>query len=260
MRIKRMEKLNPIIAIPSRLNSTRLPNKPLALINGKEMIIHVVERALATNLADVVIAAAEQEIMDCVNNYFKNQNLNKKIMGVLTNKDLQSGSDRIHEALNKIDPNKNYNVVINLQGDLPTIDVASIMSCFNLIKSGLYDITTIGAVILNEEDKINHNIVKAIVSFKDNNTGKALYFSRATVPYGSTELLHHIGIYTYMREALEKFTACTPSTLEKYESLEQLRALENNLCIGFAKVNTIPLGIDTKEDLEKAQNILKNII
>ena len=134
------------------------------------------------------------------------------------------------------------------------------MSCFNLIKSGLYDITTIGAVILNEEDKINHNIVKAIVSFKDNNTGKALYFSRATVPYGSTELLHHIGIYTYMREALEKFTACTPSTLEKYESLEQLRALENNLCIGFAKVNTIPLGIDTKEDLEKAQNILKNII
>ncbi|HCR85942.1 MAG TPA: 3-deoxy-manno-octulosonate cytidylyltransferase [Alphaproteobacteria bacterium] len=237
-----------IILIPSRLGSTRLPNKPLADIQGKPMIIRVVEQGKKSLISDIYVAAADPDIAIEV----EKNGLN----AILTNPDHQSGTDRIFEALQKIQGKFEY--IVNLQGDLPTIDPQIISDLLKFIENSDYDIVTAVAKIIVEEEKASPNVVKAVVSWKNANTGTALYFTRATVPYGAEELFHHIGIYIYRRAALENFISMPISLLEKTEKLEQLRALENAMKIGVLKVDTIPLGVDTMEDLEKARNMFKN--
>jgi 3-deoxy-manno-octulosonate cytidylyltransferase (CMP-KDO synthetase) len=238
-----------ITLIPSRLGSTRLPNKPLANIAGKAMILHVVDRVWEAGIKDVYVAAAEKEIADVVEK--------AGAKAVLTDADLPSGTDRIYQALQKIPNNQDVEYIINVQGDLPTIEPDVIKQTLELIKKGNYDIATAVAKITNNNEKTNHNVVKAIVSWKSEKEGQALYFTRATAPHGEGDLFHHIGLYIYKRSALEKFVKLESSPLEKREKLEQLRALENNMTIGVVKVETVPLGVDTIEDLETAREMLK---
>lgn len=238
-----------ITLIPSRLGSTRLPNKPLANIAGKAMILHVVDRVWEAGIKDVYVAAAEKEIADVVEK--------AGAKAVLTDPDLASGTDRIYQALQKISNNQDVEYIINVQGDLPTIEPDVIKQTLELIKKGDCDITTAVAKITNNNEKTNPNVVKAVVSWKSDKEGQALYFTRATAPYGEGDLFHHIGLYIYKRSALEKFVKLEASQLEKREKLEQLRALENNMTIGVVKVNTVPLGVDTLEDLETAREMLK---
>jgi 3-deoxy-manno-octulosonate cytidylyltransferase (CMP-KDO synthetase) len=244
--------MNPIILIPARMASTRLPNKPLADIHGKPMIVHVMERALESKLGRVVIACAEQEIKSAV----------EKAGGeaVLTDPMLPSGSDRILAALKTIDPAAKHHAVINVQGDLPTLDPLLIKTAFDLLKNPATDIGTLAAVITKESEKTNPNVVKAVAEIdfaKNQKTGRALYFTRSTAPSGGGPLLHHIGLYAYQRAALEKFVAAPPSYLEQREKLEQLRALALGLRIDVAVVDTVPLGVDTREDLETARSMLQ---
>lgn len=243
---------SPIILIPARMASTRLPNKPLAEINGVPMIVHVMRRAEEAKLGRVVIACAENEIKAAV----------EKAGGeaVLTDPALPSGSDRILQALKKIDDGAKHDVVINVQGDLPTLDPALIQTACDLLKNPQVDIGTLAAIITKESEKTNPNVVKAITEIDfagGQKTGRALYFSRTTAPSGDGPLLHHIGLYAYKRAALEKFVASPPSVLEKRERLEQLRALALGMRIDVAVVDTVPLGVDTPEDLEEARKALK---
>lgn len=244
--------LNPIVVIPARMASTRLPGKPMADIGGKPMIIRVMERAIMAGVGPVVVAVAEQEIADAVT----------KAGGtaILTDPALLSGSDRVYSALAQIDPEKNHDVVINLQGDLPLIDP-------NIIKSALLGLTLDGADIstlvagITEQDELNDpNVVKAAVGFAKNanGVGRAIYFSRLAVPGGAGPHYHHIGIYAFRRPALERFVNLPPSMLEVREKLEQLRALENGMTIGCALVDTVPFGVDTSADLERARKIITN--
>jgi 3-deoxy-manno-octulosonate cytidylyltransferase (CMP-KDO synthetase) len=244
--------MNPIIIIPARMASTSLPSKPLADIHGKPMIVHVMERALEAKLGRVVIACAEQEIKTAI----------EKAGGeaVLTDPDLPSGSDRILQALKIVDTAHAHDAVISIQGDLPTLEPKLIKTAFDLLQDITVSIGTLGAVITKEAEKANPNIVKAVAEIdfsKSQKHGRALYFTRATAPWGEGPLLHHIGLYAYKRLALEKFVAAVPSVLEKREKLEQLRALATGHRIEIAVVDTIPLGVDTPEDLEVARNMLK---
>ncbi|MDB2414323.1 3-deoxy-manno-octulosonate cytidylyltransferase [Rickettsiales bacterium] len=239
-----------VICIPARLASTRLPNKPLADINGKPMIIHVLERAKEANIGDIIVACAEKEIADNVEKFGGK--------AILTDPELPSGTDRIYQALKKANYKADY--VVNVQGDLPTLDPALINKSVDILKNDeKVDISTLAAIIKNEDERENPNVVKAVISFDNekNKTGKALYFTRASAPYGNGDLYHHIGLYAYKMQALEKFVNLPPSSLEKREKLEQLRALENNMRIDVAIVDTVPLGVDTQEDLQKAINALK---
>jgi len=242
---------NPIIMIPARMASTRLPNKPLADIAGLPMIVQVLRRAEEAKRGRVVVACAEQEIKDAV----------EKAGGeaVLTDPALPSGSDRILQALQKVDAKGEHDAVINVQGDLPTLDPKLIETAFALLTNHETDIGTLGCIITKEAEKTNPNIVKAIaeIDFAANERkGRALYFSRTTAPSGDGPLLHHIGLYTYKRAALEKFVASKPAALEKREKLEQLRALALGMRIDIAVVDTVPLGVDTPEDLEAARAAL----
>ncbi len=242
----------PIILIPARMASTRLPGKPLADIQGLPMIVQVMKRALESGLGPVAIACAEPEIKAAV----------EKAGGtaILTDPALPSGSDRILAALAILDPEKKYDAVINVQGDLPTLDPALIQSAFALLQDPETDIGTLAAIITKEAEKTNPNVVKAIAEIDfsaEVKTGRALYFTRATAPSGEGPLLHHIGLYAYKRAALEKFVAAPPAALEKREKLEQLRALAHGLRIDIAVVDTVPLGVDTPEDLEAARATLK---
>lgn len=241
--------MKPIILIPARLSATRFPNKPLAKINGLEMIIHVLKRAMATHIQDIYVACAEKEIAQCV--------IKHGGKAILTDPMHQSGSDRIYEALQKVDPDETFDVVINLQGDLPTFDPLLIDKLLYQLRYSNVDISTLVSKITEEEEKENPNVVKAILSVSDKKLHKVLYFTRACAPYGASDLFHHIGIYGYKRAALKKFVSLPPSSLEKIEKLEQLRALENNLSIYTSIVNTVPLGVDTAEDLKKAESLLQ---
>lgn len=243
--------MKPIILIPARMASTRLPNKPLADIAGVPMIVQVMKRAQESNLGRVVIACAEDDIKTAV----------EKAGGeaVLTDPALPSGSDRILQALQKIDAAGDYDCVINVQGDLPTLDPALIKTAFDLLQNSATDIGTLGAIITKEAEKTNPNVVKAIAEIDFDTgarSGRALYFSRTTAPSGDGALLHHIGLYTYKRAALERFVASPPAYLEKRERLEQLRALALGMRIDIAVVDTVPLGVDTPEDLETARKTL----
>lgn len=237
--------LKPIILIPARMASIRLPDKPMAMIGDEPMIVHVWRRAMQANCGDVVVACDDESIKAAI----------EKVGGkaVLTDSNHPSGSDRIFEALQKADPDKNYDCIINLQGDLPTLDPALLPELLEPFSDEAVDITTLAAEITDEAEKSNPSVVKPIINFYEKNKGSALYFTRATAPYGDGALYHHIGIYAYRRAALEAFVAQPPSALEQREKLEQLRALEMGLRIDITIVKTEPLGVDTPADLEKAR-------
>jgi len=240
---------NPVIVIPARMASTRLPGKPLADIHGAAMIVHVWRRARDADLGPVVVACAEAEIAAVV-----------EAAGgraVMTRPDHPSGSDRVYEALGVIDAKERHDAVINLQGDLPTIEPEAIRAALAPLDEPTVDIATLVAAIGDPREAQNPDVVKAAVSFGDGATvGRALYFSRQAVPAGDGPLYHHIGIYAYRRRALERFVALPPGVLEQRERLEQLRALEDGMRIDAALVDTVPLGVDTPADLERARRML----
>ncbi|MEQ9346831.1 MAG: 3-deoxy-manno-octulosonate cytidylyltransferase [Thalassospira sp.] len=239
---------NPVVVIPARMASTRLPNKPLADICGVPMIVQVWRRALEAKIGPVLVACAEQEIADVVTAAGG--------IAVLTDPDLPSGSDRVHQALQTFDPEGKYDAVVNVQGDLPTIDAADIRAVFEPLSDPLVDIATLAAEITRAEERDNPNVVKAVAAFGAGRVARALYFTRATAPHGDGPLYHHIGLYTYRRAALDRFVALPPAELEQREKLEQLRALENGMVIAVALVDGVPLGVDTAEDLERARLVL----
>ena len=245
---------NPIILIPARLAATRLPNKPLAQIAGLPMIVQVMRRAQEADCARVVVAAGERDIADAVTAHGGE--------AVLTDPDLPSGSDRIFQALRRLEEGggKKYDAIINVQGDLPTLDPQLIRRALAILPQG--DIATLVAEISDVRERDNPNVVKAVLSFTVEaksaaaKIGRALYFTRAAAPSGAGVLYHHIGLYAYHRAALEQFVALPPSPLEQRERLEQLRALEAGMKIVAACVDTVPLGVDTPEDLALANRRL----
>jgi len=249
-----MIRSNPIIMIPARMASTRLPGKPLADIHGQPMIVHVWRRAREADLGPVMVAAAEREIVAAV-----------EAAGgraVLTRPDHPSGSDRIHEALGLADPERRHDVVVNMQGDLPTFDPALFAAVLAPLDEPDVDLASLATEITEPSERTNPNVVKAVAAFPPRGEhgkppiARALYFSRATVPSGEGPLYHHIGLYAYRRAALERFVALPPGRLEQREKLEQLRALEAGMRIDLALVDTLPLGVDTPADLEKARALL----
>lgn len=238
-----------IVLIPARRAATRLPGKPLADIAGEPMIVHVWRRAREAGIGPVVVATDDEEVA-------------ARIAGVgghavMTDENHQSGSDRIYEALQIADPRGQAAVVVNLQGDLPTLEPDLIRRCAALVSGGGADIGTLAAEIVDERERDDPNVVKVVASFADGaDTARAHYFTRATAPFGPGPLLHHIGIYAYARDALARFVTLPPSPLEVRERLEQLRALEAGLTIRVALVETVPLGVDTPADLERARALL----
>ncbi|MFD0988125.1 3-deoxy-manno-octulosonate cytidylyltransferase [Methyloligella solikamskensis] len=239
-----------LIIIPARLQASRLPRKPLAPIAGEPMIVHVWRRAVESECGEVVVATDSEEISEAISGAGGR--------AVLTDPDHQSGSDRVFEALSAADPDKECEIVVNLQGDLPTLDPELVAACVDALKPGEADIATLACEITDEEERTNPHVVKAVGTPAGENLLRALYFTRATAPYGDGPLYHHIGIYAYRRAALERFVSLPPSTLEKREKLEQLRALEANMRINVALVDTVPLGVDTLADLAKARGIMEN--
>jgi len=237
-----------LVLIPARMASTRLPGKPLADIAGLPMIVQVARRAAAADVGRVVVAVDHQDIFDVV--------VAAGFTAIMTRVDHQSGSDRIHEALVKSDPEGRAEIVINVQGDLPTIDPETIRAALRPLENPATDIATLTTEICDEHEKTNPNVVKVVGSPVGDSRLRALYFTRATAPYGNGPLYHHIGLYAYRRKALETFVTLPPSTLEKRESLEQLRALEAGMRIDAEIVDTVPLGVDTPADLEKARAML----
>ncbi|WP_313061233.1 3-deoxy-manno-octulosonate cytidylyltransferase [Agrobacterium cavarae] len=239
-----------IVLIPARMASTRLPGKPLADINGKPMIVQVALRAREAGAERIVVAVDDERVFDAV-----------KSAGfdvIMTRNDHQSGSDRIYEALQKADPEGRAEFVINVQGDLPTIEPETIRASLLPMDNPQVDIATLTVPITDEDEKTNPSIVKIVGSPLSQTRLRALYFTRATAPYGNGPLYHHIGLYTYRRAALEKFVSLKPSVLELRESLEQLRALEAGMRIDAEIVRSIPLGVDTQPQLETARKILAN--
>ncbi|GGG30186.1 3-deoxy-manno-octulosonate cytidylyltransferase [Chelatococcus composti] len=239
---------DPIVLIPARLASTRLPDKPLADIAGEPMIVHVMRRAEEAGIGPVVVATDTPAIAEAVT----------KAGGraVMTREDHQSGSDRIHEALERLDPEGRHDIVVNVQGDLPTIDPRVIAASLRPLADPAVDIATLAAVITREEERTEPSVVKAVGSEIAPGHLRALYFTRATAPYGDGPLLHHIGLYAYRRAALARFVALPPSPLERRERLEQLRALEAGMRIDIVVVDDVPLGVDTPHDLERARAML----
>ncbi len=241
--------MNPILLIPTRMASTRLPGKPLADIAGRPMIVRVWERAMAANLGPVLVAAAEPEIVAAITAAGGR--------AVLTDPGLPSGSDRIFAALQTLDPDGRHDVVVNLQGDLPALEAPVIRAVVGALPGA--EIATLAAEITDPAERDNPSVVKAVVAWDaDGQKGRALYFTRATAPSGDGPLFHHVGIYAFTRAALARFVALPPSPLEKREKLEQLRALEANMSIAVARVDRVPLSVDTPADLERANILLKN--
>jgi 3-deoxy-manno-octulosonate cytidylyltransferase (CMP-KDO synthetase) len=229
--------------------STRLPGKPLAPIAGVPMIVQVLRRAREADLGPVVVACAEAEIADAVRA--------AGAEAVLTRPEHPSGSDRIFEALQAIDPDGRLGIVVNLQGDLPTIDPAVIRAALAPLADARVDIATLAAPITEPAERDDPNVVKAVIALAPGaEVGRALYFSRAPVPWGDGPSFHHIGLYAYRRAALARFVALPQGVLEARERLEQLRALENGMRIDAALVDTVPFGVDTEADLARARRIL----
>ena len=238
-----------LIVVPARLKATRLPDKPLALINGEPMIVHVWRRAVQANAGPVIVAAGDQEIADVI----------AKAGGtaVMTDPALPSGSDRVHAAAEIHDPQGKYGIVVNVQGDLPTLEPKLVAASVTPLADPAIDIATVVAKITVEEELSDNAVVKAAVSFQPGAvTGPALYFSRNLIPSGPGDHYHHIGIYAFRRAALRKFVTLKPTILELRERLEQLRAIENGMRMAAALVDTIPLGVDTPADLERARKLL----
>lgn len=240
--------MNPIILIPARRAATRLPDKPLAMIGDEPMICHVWRRAMEAELGPVVVACDDAEIAWVIERAGG--------QAVMTDVNHASGSDRIFEALGHADPGRRYDAVINLQGDLPTLDPHLLEQLLLPLEDEAVDISTLAAEILDEDEKYAPSVVKPVIAFESERQGRALYFSRATIPAGEGPVYHHIGVYGYRRTALEHFVKLPPSPLEQREKLEQLRALENGMRIDIRVVDTVPLGVDTPQDLEKVRGIL----
>lgn len=242
--------MNPLVVIPARMASTRLPGKPLAPIAGCPMILHVVERAREAGIGPVAVACADSEIADAVRA--------AGALAVPTDPALPSGSDRVNAALAALDPDCRHDVVINLQGDLPLIPPATLRAVLVPLDDPRTDIATLVAPILSVEEAMTPSVVKAACAFEDGDaTAPALYFSRLPVPWGEGPLWHHIGVYAYRRAALARFVALPASPLERREGLEQLRALEGGLRIGCARVDAAPFGVDTPADLDRARAALE---
>jgi len=238
--------MKPVIVIPARMASTRLPGKPLADIVGLPMIVRVWQRAMAAKVGPVVVAAAEREIAEAIER--------QGGQAVMTDPDLPSGSDRAFQALNKFDPGGSHDVVVNLQGDLPALDPSAIAAVAEVLQTTGADIGTLAAKIDDPAEYDNPSVVKPVIAWDaSGRTGRALYFTRARAPYGDGPLYHHVGIYAYRRAALQRFVELPPSTLEMREKLEQLRALEASMSVAIARVDSVPLSVDTPADLEKAR-------
>lgn len=240
--------MSTLLLIPARMAATRLPGKPLADIAGKPMIVHVADRAAESGLGRVVVATDSEDVIAAVRAGGHE--------AVMTGSNHQSGSDRIFEALTKLDPKGEVETIVNVQGDLPTIDPNTIRASFIPLENPQVDIATLGVEIVREEEKTAPHVVKIVGSPLSETRLRALYFTRATAPYGDGPLYHHIGLYTYRRAALERFVALKQSPLETREKLEQLRALEAGMRIDAEIVAAVPLGVDTPEDLERARKIL----
>lgn len=237
-----------LVLIPARLASTRLPGKPLADIAGLPMIVQVAMRAREADVGRVVVAADHQDILDAVTT--------AGFEAVMTGNHHQSGSDRIFEALSQLDPDGEIETILNVQGDLPTIEPETIRAALRPLDNPDTDIATLTVEITDAADRVNPNVVKVVGTPLTESRLRALYFTRTTAPFGDGMLYHHIGLYAYRRSALARFVALPPSTLEKRESLEQLRALEAGMRIDVEIVDGVPLGVDTPADLEKARVIL----
>jgi 3-deoxy-manno-octulosonate cytidylyltransferase (CMP-KDO synthetase) len=237
-----------LVLIPARMASTRLPGKALADIAGLPMIVHVLQRARAANIGPVAVATDSEIIAACV----------EKAGGqaVMTRADHVSGSDRIFEALETADPEGRAGIVVNVQGDLPTLEPGDLVRALEPLADPAVDIGTLAAEIRREHERTDPNVVKVVGTPVAEHRLRALYFTRATAPWGDGPLYHHIGLYAYRRAALKRFVGLPPSSLETRERLEQLRALETGMRIDVALVVSVPLGVDTPEDLERARSIL----
>jgi 3-deoxy-manno-octulosonate cytidylyltransferase (CMP-KDO synthetase) len=238
-----------LIVIPARMASTRLPGKPLADIAGEPMIVHVMRRAQAAGVGEVVVATDAEAIAAAI----------EKAGGraVMTRADHASGSDRIFEALGSADPTARFKIIVNVQGDLPTLEPQDIRAAIAPLDDPAVDIGTLAAEIVRAEERTNPNVVKVVGTPIGPSRLRALYFTRATAPTGDGPLYHHIGLYAYRRPALVRFVGLRPSPLEQRERLEQLRAVEAGMRIDVAVVNSVPLGVDTPEDLDRARDLLR---
>ncbi|HEX5867078.1 MAG TPA: 3-deoxy-manno-octulosonate cytidylyltransferase [Beijerinckiaceae bacterium] len=239
---------DPIVVIPARLAATRLPDKPLADLLGEPMIVHVWRRAVEAGIGPVVVATDAPGIAEAVTRAGGT--------AVLTRADHPSGSDRIFEAVEKLDPDGRHDAVVNVQGDLPTIDPRAIAAAILPLADPAVDIATLAALIQREDEKTDANVVKVVGSEVAPSRLRALYFTRATAPSGDGPLYHHIGLYAYRRRALARFVGLPPSPLERRERLEQLRAVEAGLRIDVTIVDDVPLGVDTPHDLDRARAFL----
>jgi 3-deoxy-manno-octulosonate cytidylyltransferase (CMP-KDO synthetase) len=237
-----------LVLIPARMAATRLPGKPLADICGEPMIVHVWRRAVEAGIGRVAVATDSDEIADAV-----------RAAGgeaVMTAAAHDNGTSRIDEAARRLDPDEAFEAIVNLQGDLPTVAPDAIRAALGPLADPAVDIATIAAVIVREEERTDPNVVKVVGSEVAPKRLRALYFTRATAPFGDGPLYHHIGLYAYRRAALRRYVALPPSPLEKRERLEQLRALEAGMRIDVAVVDAVPLGVDTPADLARAREML----
>lgn len=243
--------MNPVVVIPARLASTRLPRKALAEIAGVPMIVRVWRQAERAAIGPVIVAAAEAEIAEAV----------ERAGGraVLTDPALASGSDRVHAALESADPERRHDAVVNLQGDLPSLDPDAVARVATALEETDADIATLAAPIDDPADYDNPNVVKPVVAWeKDGTRGRALYFTRARAPSGDGLLFHHVGIYAFRRAALSHFVKLPPSPLELREKLEQLRALEAGMHVTVARIDAVPISVDTPADLERARRLIRD--
>ena len=243
-----MTETRTLVLIPARMAATRLPGKPLLDIAGLPMIVHVLRRAEAARIGRVAVATDTPEIAAAVTSHGGE--------AVMTRADHPSGSDRIYEALGKLDPGGETEIVVNLQGDFPTIRPDNIRSVLGPLADPAVDIATLAAQIHTEEEDINPNVVKVVGSPISEHRLRALYFTRATAPWGEGPRYHHIGLYAYRRAALQRFVGLAPSALERREKLEQLRAIEAGMRIDVTLVDTVPRGVDTPADLVTTRQLL----
>lgn len=245
---------NPVIIIPARLAATRLPGKPLAEIGGTPMIVHVWRRAIAAEIGPVVVACGDRAIADTV-----------EAAGgraVMTDPALPTGSDRIHQAIMRLDPSRSHDAVINVQGDLPLLDPAAVRFALAGLADPEFDIATLAAVVDDEAALADTSVNKVVAGFADpNRPARALYFSKAIVPWGEGRHYEHIGLYAYRRAALEEFVGLPRGVLEQRERLEQLRALEAGMriCVSLIEAASVGVQVDTPADLERARQLVRQV-
>lgn len=244
--------MKPVVVIPARMASSRLPGKPLADIEGEPMIVHVWRRAREADIGPVFVACAEPEIAAVV----------ERVGGqaVLTDPALPSGSDRVHAALETLDPKGTYDTVINPQGDTPTMAPALLHAVLAPLADPEVDIATLATVIREPEKMVDPNIVKVALEPRPGHpgVGRAIYFSRLTVPSGDGSYYHHEGIYAFRRASLRRFVSLPQAGLERTERLEQLRALVAGMRIDVALIDEVPWGVNTPSDLERARELMRS--